>query len=251
MILIKVGGVFKTENFDNIIYNAKAEEITGYTVESPVSLVGFVKDRFTLTVVAHSLNKGDVILVKGDDDIEDDFVIVGVGTNTIKVASLLNLNINTAVEVRTQEYIINMGSIVEGQYHLPTNEVIIIANTFSNLYVNKASIKSRFNNLDDNTDIDLLNTEAKESIIADFSFNPYFYKNLDLGQLTELQKRKMLCILEMGFLSESEKYCRSYDALVKTVTSYLNTKDKNKPNLDVTTDDLLENSGGIDIGWGS
>ena len=154
----------------------------------------------------------------------------------------------TIVSVRQEESIITLTTLEEGQYYLSTNEIIIVANTFANLFINKAQIKTRYKNLDDAFDIELLNNEAKESVIADFSFNPYFYKTLDLGQLTELQKRKIQVLLT--YEDDSTKAIDDYNKLLKNVTNYLNTIVDNTPNKDVTKDDLLADSG-ISICWGS
>ena len=252
MIIVKQEGSFSIKDFDNKIYNASGDLLvadTDYTYTAPASYSGTILDRFKLETGVHAIVKGSVVNIKGEDDITNDYMVMGVGATTIEVEPLMSLSVGSIATVTQEEGPITLlSALEEGQYNLSTNEIIIVANTFANLYINKAKIRTRYKNLDDDLDIDLLNNEAKESVIADFSFDPYFYKTLDLGQLTELQKRKIQVILTSE--SESTKAIDDYKALLKITINYLNTKISNKASEDVTKDNLLLNDKNV-IGWGS
>ena len=252
MIIVKQGGSFPIKNFDNKIYNADGDLLgvdIDYTYTAPASYSGTILDRFKLETSTHTILKGSVVNIKGEDDITNDYMVMGVGATTIEVEPLMSLSVGSTATITQEEGSITLlSALEEGQYNLSTNEIIIVADTFANLYINKAKIRTRYKNLDDDIDIDLLNNEAKESVIADFSFDPYFYKTLDLGQLTELQKRKIQVILTSE--SDSTKAIDDYKALLKSTINYLNTRVDNKASGDVTKDDLSKNDKFV-IGWGS
>jgi len=252
MIIIKEEGNFTIEYFGGKIFDTSYDEIDGsyYTSVAPTNVIGSVDTKYTISGIASlNITKGDVVNITGDDGIVDDYIVVGVGTDIIRVKDVIKSDIGTNVTVQTNIYKITFGSeIEEGMYYLDTNDVIIVANTFSNTYINKAKIQLRYSELDDGKDVDLMNDDAKEALIGDFPLNPTFYKTLNLGQITELLKRKIISILELSDKTRdknNQPLTDDYHELLISTVNILNTKDNNTPNGDITDNTVDLNAGGI------
>lgn len=252
MIIVKEQGVFKIEDFDGIIYDSDGNVLdsANYTSIAPSFTTGTVLNKFVINGVnILNIEKGDVVDITGTDGIVNDYIVVAKGDNAIRVASSTGETEGASVIVSTKVFKVELGAnIKEGMYYLSNNEVIIVANTFSNAYINKAYVKNRYRNLNDNVDIDLLNSDAKEALIGDFPLNPFFYKALDIGQITELLKRKILSILELADNdrdSANLPLTDDYRALRDATLNILNTVDDNTPNGDVTDPTDMPNDTGI------
>jgi len=252
MKIIKELGSFETDYFNDVILDIDGKEVTDYTYTSPSSSTATVDSKYIVSgVTGLNISKGDVVGIVGTDGIEQDFIVIGAGTDVIKLLTKLSETVGAEVTVKTKKYVVTFGAeLTEGQYTTDANDVIIVANTFSNCYINKAFIQNRYPNLDDNKNIDLLNDDAKEALIGDFALNPHFYKTLDLGQLTELMKRKILSILELGETdrdSNNQPLTDQYDKLVNNTVNILNTIDDNTPNGDATDPDTMPSA--VDFSW--
>ena len=250
MKIIKELGTFEVDHFDDKIYDADGDVVTDYVTVSPSSIAGIVDTKFIVSGVASlNINKGDVVDITGEDGIVEDYVVIAVGADVIRLQNNLNSADGTTVTVTTKKYKITAGALmVEGQYQLDTNEVIVVANTFSNAYINKAYIKNRYSSLSDDKNIDLMNEDAKEALIGDFPLNPQFYKTLDLGQITELMKRKILSILELSDNdrdSNNQPLTDDYHILLNSTVNILDTVVNNTPNGNVTDPDTMPSSSSV------
>ena len=250
MKIIKELGTFEVDYFDDKIYDADGDAVTDYTMISPSSATGTVDTKFIVSGVALlNISKGDVVDITGEDGIVEDYIVMAVGTDVIRLQENLNASIGATVTVVTKKYSITAGALmVEGQYQLSTNEVIVIANTFSSAYINKSFLQYRYSNLSDNIDIDLANEDAKEALIADFPLNPLFYKTLDLGQITELMKRKILSTLELADPdrdSNNQPLTDNFILLLGETVNILDTVDDNTPSGDVTDETTLPSAGSV------
>jgi len=251
LITVQKGGSFSTHIFDGKIYDVDRNELDSglFTVLAPQTITAKVDARYIvkdIDTVTNKISKSDTLLITQSDGLEDDYIILKIGTNKVKIDQPLDDTADTEITVKTNKYTITLDpTIEEGMYYLSNNEVIVVADTFHNLQIPRAIIKHRYSSYSDNADLELTNTDAKESLIGDFSKQPHFYKVLDVGPLTELLKRKILSILELSENDRDENnvpLTKDYKELLQEVLLDFNTTVDNKPNKDITDPNIVSSS---------
>ena len=251
LITVQKGGEFSTHIFDGKIYDVDRNELDSglFTYTSPQTITAYVDARYivrNVNTTLYKIKKSDTLLITQSDGLEDDFVVKSLGLDKIKIDQPLRDLVDTEISVKTNKYTITLDSTIEeGMYYLSNNEVIIVADTFHNLQIPRGTIQHRYSSYSDNADLELTNTDAKESLIGDFSKQPHFYKVLDVGPLTELLKRKILSILELSENDRDENnipLTKDYKELLQEVLLDFNTTVDNKPNKDITNPNVASSS---------
>jgi len=215
----KTQGTIKKNEFDGVIYDADGDTLTittDFTVISPTTLSSCaVVSPLVIEVGAvHGLEVGDSINITGSDGIARQNIVKAVGTTNIELEERIYPSTDTAVDIYINFYKITFTSNVdEGLYRFSDNVGLIIHDSFVDTTINYSNLHVRALGVDKNVNMASLNDEAKNSVIADFSFEPLFYTKVDMLQIRELLLLKMI-----WFISDAD----NKDRAKKDYTDYFN-----------------------------
>ena len=240
MILVHKTGTIKRYNFDGKIYKVDGTVLAaGFAVTNPFTTADLSKiSKDVVEYPGHNFKAGDSIGVIGADGIVRHTFVSNVGADKIELKDSIVPSRSVTVKLVVEEHTITFTSIDNGMYTFSDNEALIIADTFLSVFVSYSDLHNYWGATPRNLTIESLNVAARNSVLADMSKYPTFYKSIDLGQLKELILKKMTVILTAD-IDKRVTVQESYDAYLKTV--YLSV-DRVEPSNGVT-DDITDNDG--------
>jgi len=223
MIISTKTGTIKKPLFDSTIYDTDGDSITTFTVNTIADEVGTSLDGYRVSFSSNtSFVKGDSVLIKETDGILRQNVIEEVGDDVIKLQERLqSFDSGVTITVKPDFVSITLNMSEEGIYYFTDNEALIISTTYFNIQIPFGAVSNRYANLKQDSNMPLMNQEAKYSVFADFSFDPLFFRKLDMGQLRELVLLKMLAILEDELPEDFIKHQTNYDNFKQSVVNIL------------------------------
>jgi len=198
MILAFKDSTIKKEKFDNKLFDTDGTLVTAYTINTVSDETGTTLDGYDVQMSGStSFVPGDSVIVVEPDGMYRKNVVEQVGVSIIRFQERLSsFAPNRSVTVKPDYVSITLNLTDNKIYRFTDNEALIISPSFVNNFVNFASISNRYGSLASDANIELMNSEAKESIFGDFSFEPFFFRKLGLGQIRELLLLKICALVE-------------------------------------------------------
>lgn len=213
MILSAKKGTIKRPSFDGILIDKTGATITNFIVNPVADETGTTLDGYRVSMSSDTAYVvGDEVLIVEPDGIERQNVIEGVGIDVLQLQDrLTSFDSGVAITVKPNFVSIELNITEDGIYYFSDHEALIVSDTYFAIDVPYGIIADRFQTLPRDANMPLKNKDAKEAIFAEFSFDPLFFRKLDMGQLTELVKLKILAILESTLPPEYIKHQTNYD----------------------------------------
>lgn len=112
----------------------------------------------------------------------------------------------------------------ESYYRMKNNELVIIKNTFQNIYIDFSSLVTRNKRvigLFKECDMRMYNQEALNSVYADLSYLKDVWNIIDASQFREMVMLKILSIIEQNHYPNETNFRTSYSDYLKVVINVI------------------------------